>query len=48
MREMTTAEASRGFSAVLDSVEHDETIMVTRAGRRVEAIIPVPQGRTAS
>lgn len=37
---MTASEASRNFSAVLDSVEHGETILVTRAGRRIAAIAP--------
>jgi len=42
MREITASEASRKFSAVLDSVEHGETIVVTRAGRRIASIAPVP------
>ena len=37
---MTASEASRSFSAVLDSAEHGETILVTRAGRRVATIAP--------
>ena len=40
MREITASEASRNFSAVLDSVEHGETIVVTRAGRRIASIAP--------
>lgn len=43
MREMTASEASRNFSAVLDAAEHGETIVVTRAGRRVAAITPAPR-----
>lgn len=42
MREVTASEASRNFSAVLDSVEHGETIVVTRAGRRIASIGPAP------
>lgn len=42
MREMTASEASRNFSAVLDTVEQGETIVVTRAGRRIASIAPVP------
>ena len=42
MREMTASEASRNFSAVLDSVENGETIVVTRGGRRVAAISQAP------
>ncbi|WEV78751.1 type II toxin-antitoxin system Phd/YefM family antitoxin [Janibacter cremeus] len=40
MREMTASEASRGFSAVLDLVEHGETVVVTRGGRRLATIAP--------
>ncbi|WP_026817902.1 type II toxin-antitoxin system Phd/YefM family antitoxin [Arthrobacter castelli] len=43
MREMTASEASRSFSAVLNAAEHGETIVVTRAGRRVAAITPAPR-----
>lgn len=43
MREMTASEASRNFSAMLDSAEHGETIVVTRAGRRVALISPAPR-----
>lgn len=48
MREMTASEASRNFSAVLDSVENGETIVVTRAGRRVAAIAPAPAATGAA
>lgn len=43
MREISASEASRNFSAVLDSAEHGETIVVTRAGRRVALIAPAPR-----
>lgn len=43
MRELTASEASRNFSAVLDSAEHGETILITRAGRRVATIAPAPR-----
>lgn len=43
MREMSASEASRNFSAVLDSAEHGETIVVTRSGRRVALITPAPR-----
>ncbi|HRW02996.1 MAG TPA: type II toxin-antitoxin system prevent-host-death family antitoxin [Tetrasphaera sp.] len=39
---MTASEASRNFSAVLDAAEEGETIVVTRAGRRVATIAPAP------
>ena len=42
MREVTASEASRNFSALLDSVENGETVMVTRGGRRIAAITPAP------
>ncbi|MFD4422981.1 type II toxin-antitoxin system Phd/YefM family antitoxin [Agromyces sp. NPDC058484] len=48
MREMSASEASRSFSAVLDSAEHGETIVVTRAGRRVAAITPIPRANGAA
>jgi prevent-host-death family protein len=48
MREMSASEASRSFSAVLDSAEHGETIVVTRGGRRVAAITPIPVANGAA
>lgn len=48
MREVTASEASRNFSAVLDSVEHGETIVVTRAGRRIASIAPAPAATGAA
>lgn len=38
MKVMTASEVSRAFSAVLDEAEAGETIVVTRAGRRVATI----------
>ena len=35
---MTASDVSRSFSAVLYEAEHGETIVVTRAGRRVATI----------
>jgi prevent-host-death family protein len=43
MREMSASEASRNFSAVLDSAEHGETIVVTRSGHQVALIVPAPR-----
>lgn len=40
---MSASEAARSFSAVLDSAEHGETIVVTRGGHRVALIVPAPQ-----
>lgn len=48
MREMTASEASRGFSAVLDLVEHGETVVVTRGGRRLATIAPTPRANGAA
>jgi prevent-host-death family protein len=48
MREVTASEASRNFSAVLDSVERGEVIVVTRAGRRVASIAPTPAATGAA
>lgn len=45
---MSASEASRNFSAVLDAAEHGETIVVTRAGRRVAAIAPIPVANGAA
>lgn len=48
MREMTASEASRNFSAVLDAAERGETIVVTRAGRRVAVLAPAPRANGAA
>lgn len=40
MREMSAAEASRNFSAVLDAAEKGDTVVVTRNGKRVATITP--------
>ncbi len=45
MRRITATEAARKFSEVLDMVEHaHEAFLVTRGGRAVAAIAPVPAG----
>ena len=43
MREITASAALRSFSAVRGSVEHGETVMVTRGGRRIAMIAPAPR-----
>jgi prevent-host-death family protein len=48
MRLMTATEASRNFAAVLDAAEHGETIVITRAGRRLALIGPAPAGNGAA
>jgi antitoxin (DNA-binding transcriptional repressor) of toxin-antitoxin stability system len=41
MKEISATDAARGFSAVLDAVEHDgETFVVTRGGRGIARIEP--------
>jgi len=42
MRTMTATSASRGFSELLDSIEHGETVRITRGGRPVAELRPVP------
>ncbi|MGI5486185.1 type II toxin-antitoxin system Phd/YefM family antitoxin [Microtetraspora malaysiensis] len=42
MKVMSATEASRSFAAVLDEVERGETVVVTRGGRRIAVIGPVP------
>lgn len=41
MKTITATNASRGFSEVLDRVEHGETIRITRDGRPVAEVRPV-------
>jgi len=41
MRTMTATEASRSFAALLDEAERGETIIITRAGRRIATVGPV-------
>jgi prevent-host-death family protein len=40
MRTMTATEASRAFAALLDEAERGETIIITRAGRRIATVGP--------
>lgn len=48
MREVPATEASRKFSAVLDSAEQGETILVTRGGEPVATIAPAPRANGAA
>lgn len=41
MRVLTATHASRGFSDLLDAVEHGETIRISRAGHLVAELRPV-------
>jgi prevent-host-death family protein len=42
VRTITATEASRNFKAVLDAVEHGETIVVTRGHKRIAVLNPAP------
>lgn len=44
MKEMSAKDAARNFSAMLSAVESGETFVVTRSGRRVAQVGPVPRG----
>ncbi len=48
MRELAASEASRNFSALLDSAERGETVVITRAGRRIAQVMPVDVGNGGS
>lgn len=48
MYEISASEASRSFSAMVDSAEAGETIIVTRAGERVAMISPAPRANGAA
>jgi prevent-host-death family protein len=41
MRTITATSASRGFSELLDAVEHGDTVTITRGGHPVAEIRPV-------
>ncbi|BBA98230.1 hypothetical protein RVR_4341 [Actinacidiphila reveromycinica] len=48
MKLMTATEASRNFASLLDAAEHGETIVITRAGRRLAQIGPASAGNGAA
>jgi prevent-host-death family protein len=43
MKEMSATEVARNFSAVLDSVQNGETIVITRGGERLATLVPAPR-----
>lgn len=45
---MTATEASRSFASLLDAVEHGETVVITRGGKRIASLGPAPVGNGAS
>lgn len=42
VRTVTATEASRGFSDLLDAVEHGETVAIARGRRTIAVIGPAP------
>lgn len=45
---MSATEASRGFSDLLDAVEHEgESVRIVRHGRTVALVVPAPPARGA-
>lgn len=42
MHTLTATEASRSFASLLDQAERGETVVITRAGRRIATIGPAP------
>ncbi|MDQ2708087.1 MAG: type II toxin-antitoxin system Phd/YefM family antitoxin [Actinomycetota bacterium] len=48
MREMTATEVARNFSAVLDSVENGDTVVITRGGQRLATLVPTPRANGAA
>ena len=45
MREVRVSEAKAHLTRLLDDVEHGETIIITRRGRRIARIVPDPERR---
>ncbi len=45
---MTATDVARNFSLVLDAVAGGETIVITRGGRRVAELTPMPAGNGAA
>jgi prevent-host-death family protein len=43
MKEMSATEVVRHFSAVLDSAENGEAVVITRGGRQVAMLVPAPR-----
>lgn len=47
MKVVTSTEAAREFNDLLDRVEDGETVVITREGRRIAEVRPVPPGSGA-
>jgi prevent-host-death family protein len=48
VKELSATEVARRFSAVLDSAENGEAVMITRGGRRVAMLVPAPRANGAA
>jgi prevent-host-death family protein len=48
MKTMTATEVARNVASVLDSAEHGETTVITRAGRRLAVLAPAIAGNGAA
>ena len=48
MKELSATEVARRFSAVLDSAENGEAVVITRGGRRVAMLVPAPRANGAA
>ena len=48
MKELSATEVARRFSAVLDSAESGEAVVITRGGRRVAMLVPAPRANGAA
>ena len=45
---MSATEVARNFSAVLDSIENGETVVITRAGSQVAKLVSTPRANGAA
>jgi prevent-host-death family protein len=45
---MSASEVARRFSAVLDSAENGEAVVITRGGRQVAMLVPAPRANGAA
>jgi len=48
VKTLTSTQVSRNFSAVLDEIDRGETIVITRDGRQLAILTPVPAANGAA
>jgi prevent-host-death family protein len=48
VKTLTSTQVSRNFSGVLDEVDRGETIVITRDGRELAILTPVPAANGAA